>query len=795
MTTRAQIINAGLALATLLCFAVGLPWINLETGGHPDALVPTTWPDLSDPGLLQQAWETLRWSFLDGGLWLWLAHTALWLVWIVGLVWIVLDVVRFLRLGLVVVRHSGRPRAWVSSLVAAVLVVILAGTANANLAQQTSAVATAVDHRADSGLRLPPAMQPVTVEVQPGESLSSIADRVLGDRNRWRELWEQNRDVVQADGRALTNPNFIRPKWKLIAYVPTPAAVPLSPLPEPPVAAPTTSAAPGATTSPQPDQEQDQAVPSDPGVDLTTGAYVSLALAAAVATALASIRIWRRRRYRVGSGDREDLSAPIAPAVRGLHAAHDDRSDDAPSDNMGAIPLGVEESQELALDLAASRGIGLVGDGALAAVRALILHALAIRKVRVIVPEPDLSKLLDDNAPDAYPSAMVVVPTLADALDELESNAMIQLVDADDSVSSQLLVATPTDPYAPAMPTVGSATNAACVLIGPCESGSTVEVRRDGTVVENNGGGIESLAGSRLYNVPADDLRDLLALLQQAEAIDADREPAAAEPVAVVEPGPVATNVSSTKPLFLKAFGRVELAWQQDGSPQGLTDMLTAKQREVLVYLALRPDGCRREDLNKAVWPGSPTVRPYNSLHTAMSVIRKSLGNATEGVARSLILHEDGCYRLNEEIVDVDVWQLRRELEGAAPNVADHAAAADRVQAIYRDELAVDLRPIWLETPREAMRRDVLDYLSRIAQDEEDPDCALDLLEQIRKLDLYNESVYREIMRLQIRLGRHDAVKRTWSLLGKSLDDLGLRPGNETRALFASVNSDDGSSS
>jgi DNA-binding SARP family transcriptional activator len=186
------------------------------------------------------------------------------------------------------------------------------------------------------------------------------------------------------------------------------------------------------------------------------------------------------------------------------------------------------------------------------------------------------------------------------------------------------------------------------------------------------------------------------------------------------------------------------------------------------------------------------SVRPYNSLHTAMSVIRKSLGNATEGVARSLILHEDGCYRLNEEIVDVDVWQLRCDLEDATPSAVEASAAADRLLAIYRDELSIDLRPIWLEAPREAMRRDVLDFLGRLAQNVQGPDRALELLERMRTLDPYNESIYQEVIRVQIRLGRPDAAKRTLGLLRKSLEGLGLRPGDETLRLVDSVIRDNG---
>jgi murein DD-endopeptidase MepM/ murein hydrolase activator NlpD len=42
-----------------------------------------------------------------------------------------------------------------------------------------------------------------TYTVQPGDSLSAIAQRLLGDSGRWRELYDQNRSVIGA------NPNLI----------------------------------------------------------------------------------------------------------------------------------------------------------------------------------------------------------------------------------------------------------------------------------------------------------------------------------------------------------------------------------------------------------------------------------------------------------------------------------------------------------------------------------------------------------------------------------------------------------
>ena len=54
-----------------------------------------------------------------------------------------------------------------------------------------------------------------TVVVRPGDTLRKIAMQHLGDENRWPEIYEVNRGVVQADGRALTDPDLIHIGWVL----------------------------------------------------------------------------------------------------------------------------------------------------------------------------------------------------------------------------------------------------------------------------------------------------------------------------------------------------------------------------------------------------------------------------------------------------------------------------------------------------------------------------------------------------------------------------------------------------
>jgi nucleoid-associated protein YgaU len=59
---------------------------------------------------------------------------------------------------------------------------------------------------------------PRSVVVVPGDSLWAIAERMLGDPLRWREIWARNRGHVMPAGARFTDANLIEPGWRLVVF-------------------------------------------------------------------------------------------------------------------------------------------------------------------------------------------------------------------------------------------------------------------------------------------------------------------------------------------------------------------------------------------------------------------------------------------------------------------------------------------------------------------------------------------------------------------------------------------------
>ncbi len=259
------------------------------------------------------------------------------------------------------------------------------------------------------------------------DTLWSIAARHLGNPLRWHEIAQLNNGQRQDDGAVFTDPNLIRPGWKLQlpadatglnqpdktapsqqptrAHPTHPQAnpraePPLTPVPAPlvapPDATPTPTSAPtrvppSQTTAPVLPDAHRSATPASSrrtgaAIPLGEGSEISGALATALMLALSLHRLRRRQHYQPKPPQPAQLThrPPLPPPLRQL-LTHTPGPHDitgfisGPLSNAsppGHWQLGTHEEQPVALSWQQYPVLSFTGAGAAAVLRAFVVTAL-----------------------------------------------------------------------------------------------------------------------------------------------------------------------------------------------------------------------------------------------------------------------------------------------------------------------------------------------------------------------------------------------------------------------------------
>jgi DNA-binding SARP family transcriptional activator len=287
---------------------------------------------------------------------------------------------------------------------------------------------------------------------------------------------------------------------------------------------------------------------------------------------------------------------------------------------------------------------------------------------------------------------------------------------------------------------------------------------------------------------------------EHADGVGDDEQAPTGEPtVPAAEAPPTVTaggerDADSDSALItITLLGGLRVHWHPEpgatDSPREITGALQPRTKELLVLLGLYPDGASRETLVSALWGQDSPSRPTNALHTALSRMRSALATATDGAVGDIVSAGNGRYQLDPARVRVDYWRFAHAVaarRAAATDAARVDAYRDVVDA-YGGPLAEGMTCEWIEPAREAIRRDAIDAVAALARAlvDSDPQQTLDLLEVARTFDPHNELLYRDIMRLQKRLGRLDAIPRTLTLLTTRLAEIDAAPTPQARGLAA----------
>jgi DNA-binding SARP family transcriptional activator len=258
--------------------------------------------------------------------------------------------------------------------------------------------------------------------------------------------------------------------------------------------------------------------------------------------------------------------------------------------------------------------------------------------------------------------------------------------------------------------------------------------------------------------------------------------PAAEAQVKTVPEGRAAPDERSIR---VRLFGplRIEL----DGAE--VRTGLRIKSRELLAFLLLHPDGVGRETAIEALWPDMDPARSSARAKDALRSLRQALQGVTGQAGATVVELIGDRLRVNPALVDADVWRFQAALVTVAAAADDQARleALTQAAAAYGGTLLEGADYDWAEAAREEFRRQAADLAGRLGELREqagDLDGAIAALEDGARWDTFNEELHQRIMRLQARLGRLDAVRRTYTRLQERLADLGADPDEATERLL-----------
>jgi DNA-binding SARP family transcriptional activator len=257
-----------------------------------------------------------------------------------------------------------------------------------------------------------------------------------------------------------------------------------------------------------------------------------------------------------------------------------------------------------------------------------------------------------------------------------------------------------------------------------------------------------------------------------------DAAPGSRAPAATMVRAP--SPASSGKTVRICVLGRLRITARGEEISGGLR-----KARELLAYLAVHPEGATSASIDAELWPESSPRYAASQRHLAMRKAREMLRTSTGLTAPMFITLASERYRLDPALIEVDLWQFDAALARAqaAASGQDQLAALRQAISLYQGPLADGAAYEWAERHAEPARRRAVDALARIAGilQPGQPEQALATLETALSHDPFNEALYQAIMRIQARLGRPDAARRTLALLESRLAAIGLAPATETR--------------
>ena len=211
----------------------------------------------------------------------------------------------------------------------------------------------------------------------------------------------------------------------------------------------------------------------------------------------------------------------------------------------------------------------------------------------------------------------------------------------------------------------------------------------------------------------------------------------------------------------------------------------TRKMEALLAYLVLHPGVQNREKIASLFWGDSPEELARRSLRTALSAIRKELGE-------EFVLTDRETIQLNPALpVWVDVREIEKEAKASLSS--DHSISSGIDIHLYRGDLLHDFYDDWVLEEREHYRTLFINTLLQLAQSLKtngEYGRAIEISTKIISIDPVSERAYQQLIFCYGALGDRTAALRAYEECAAQLHEkLGVSPSADTSALYDQVKS------
>lgn len=501
-------------------------------------------------------------------------------------------------------------------------------------------------------------------------------------------------------------------------------------------------ATPAVTPAAEPDGAQlpgQQSTAAQAGIDLPGGGWLPYRTALAVTALSAGIWLHRRQHYqpggwRFGRHDRDADLQPLPGTADVIIASLDEQQpqETTADSQLPDLPAGL---------------LSLHGPGALNAARGLLVTTLLDAALtdrphtEVVLRAADLTTLLGVSMSSNVPAGLRTG-------DPTASLGMVRVPGDTHRDQPMLVIRRRVDASASALGQAGpSVDQVTAVLVGDDgHEGHRWQVDADGRISGDGSGRVR-----RLCLLDQHAAADLLRLVQQ-HAVPT-------EPGDVADPG-TAPQGSAPRRGQLRLLGGCHL--QIDGNEVRLR---RSASFQILAYLAVHATATTT-DLVRAIWPGLDPTTITKRLHTTLTDLRQQL--QPSGI--DPIVRRDEQYRLNRDLIDVDLDRLHHAIAGAATAVTGthRQTAAKAIIDAYHGELAAESSWPWLQPAREALRRAVIDAYLHLAAAAPAIE-ALGLIQAAIAVDPHNEALHQRAQDLVTAIENGDDADAGSSALDQRL--------------------------